>query len=63
MNKSETMIDSHIGMQGWIDYFQAFSAVAILKVTNHCHEERVKAIAWVIVQCDGEPCASQAYTY
>ena len=57
------MIDSRIGMQGCIDYFQAFSAVAILKVINHCHVERVKAIAQVIVQCDGEPCASQAYTF
>ena len=63
MNKSETMIDSCIGIQGRIDYFQAFSAVAILKVTNHCHEEQVKAIARVLVQCDGEPCASQAYTF
>ena len=28
-----------------------------------CHSLWVKAIAWVIVQCDGEPCASQAYTF
>ena len=65
-NEPETIIDGHIGTQGYIKYFfKAFGPVVVLcierrlKVGND--DERLKIIAQVIAEC--KPCASLAYVF
>lgn len=59
-NNPKTIIDGRIGTRGRITYyFKAFGAVAILciemKLGVGNEEERLKAIAQVIAECDGRP--------
>lgn len=59
-NNPETIIDGRIGTRGRIEYhFKAFGAIAILciemKLGVGNEEERLKAIAQVIAECDGKP--------
>jgi hypothetical protein len=59
-NNPETMINGRIGTRGRIGYyFKAFGAVAILciemKLGVGNEEERLKAIAQVIAECNSKP--------
>jgi hypothetical protein len=67
-NEPETIIDGHIGTQGYIKYFfRAFGAVAVLCIERRLRvgndDERLKIIAQVIAECDGKPRASLAYVF
>ena len=62
------MIKGGIGTHGRIEYFfQVFGAVAVLFIEMKLKgesgnlKERLKAIARVITECDGKPCASHVY--
>ncbi len=60
------MIDGHIGTH--IKYFfKAYGAVAILCIEMELKlgndEERLKIIAQLIAECDGEPRVSLAYIF
>lgn len=57
-NNPEAIVDGRIGTRGRIEYhFEAFGAVAILciemKLGVGNEEERLKAIAQVIAECNG----------